>query len=547
MTAARTPTSNSNAGLPRTAGEFRAAERRVTDHVLRLLDDRRFMIPTSIGVRPVGSLQRNLSRWDRALHVKRLMADLDRPDFELQDSLPKGEGFDVRLSRQVLLAFSQPLAHLRYASLPPLRELIKGDPTSPLSADAVRRAVSDLPSPAGDKASAGAAGGPMTLILFCAAGFADDARRVAREFVDGPPTILIEPDEVGGFRVSGPPGSEVLQLLLDPEQEHERAHRIAKELDRRDVELLTGGVSLDDVAHATNLPVAEVEHVATAWANRQALKGGDTLRVKRVAGSPMLYRDSSLSPSRTANPTYDEPLLSLSASTSSMPVMDRIRRLLGKGVSTETKIAQLAEQRAALSRQRDRVYEDMARLEEREQELRDAFTSDESTSTRRRITSQIVQLQKDLERRRQTVGMLNQQINVVGTHLHNLEIARTGAGKLPKSEEIAEDAAKAEEVLAELQASSELADELSSGMSISTGSDEEERLYKELTAQADAQKGSGSTTAPASNTPAFAREIPAIKPKAKPASESNVDLDLPEEADPFEEADAPRRTEPEAN
>ena len=37
-----------------------------------------------------------------------------------------------------------------------------------------------------------------------------------------------------------------------------------------------------------------------------------------------------------------------------------------------------------------------------------------------------MQLRKDLERRQQLLGMLNQQINVVSTHLHNLELVQQG-------------------------------------------------------------------------------------------------------------------------
>jgi hypothetical protein len=169
----------------------------------------------------------------------------------------------------------------------------------------------------------------------------------------------------------------------------------------------------------------------------------------------------------------------------SSPILDRLRLFFGGAGQTERKIAYLAERRAALSRQRDMAYGELGALEQREGDLRQEFKDDESVLARRRITSQLVQLQKDIERRRQTLGVLNQQINVVGTHLHNLEIARQGStANLPSSEEIAQDAAKAEEVLAELQASSELADELSTGLGSLGLSEEEAALYAQLSAEA---------------------------------------------------------------
>ena len=64
--------------------------------------------------------------------------------------------------------------------------------------------------------------------------------------------------------------------------------------------------------------------------------------------------------------------------------------------------------------------------------------------TKRRITSQLLQLRKDIERRQQLLNVLNQQMNVVSTHLHNLDLVQQGeTAKLPDSEEMATDAAAA--------------------------------------------------------------------------------------------------------
>jgi hypothetical protein len=116
--------------------------------------------------------------------------------------------------------------------------------------------------------------------------------------------------------------------------------------------------------------------------------------------------------------------------------------------------------------------------------LKTQFKDSNSGLTRRRITSQLVQLRKDIERRQQMLSVLNQQINIVGTHLHNLELSQQGeAAKLPDSEELAADAAKAEEVLAQLQADSELAESVG-GVAMSGMSTEEQALYEELEREA---------------------------------------------------------------
>ncbi len=328
--------------------------------------------------------------------------------------MPLGEGIDVSLGRQVLMAFRQAVGHVRFVSIPQWRDLARNRDPAPVTSDDIRRQMQQMPAPGDDQTPASDFGGPMTLILFAGGGFSDDARRVASTFVEGPPTILIEPDDVGGFIVTAPEAAMMLASTFNPESTDGQSQRVAAELEKRRVELLTGGVSLDAVARAIKLPLPMVERAAVAWARESQ----EPLRVKSVAGGSLLFRDAALEPSDSSP--------RLAGSSGRMAVMDRVRRLLGGGASVEKRLSALAEQRAALSRQRDRQYDEMSRLEDRESELREAFRRDESENARRRITSQTLQLRKDIDRRRQTVSMLNQQINVVGTHLHNLELARAG-------------------------------------------------------------------------------------------------------------------------
>jgi hypothetical protein len=167
-----------------------------------------------------------------------------------------------------------------------------------------------------------------------------------------------------------------------------------------------------------------------------------------------------------------------------MPLIDRIKTLFARKGETDKKIAFLAERKTALTQQRDRSYEEIASLEQQDTTLTQQFKDTTSAITRRRITSQLVQLRKDIERRQQMLGMLNQQINVVGTHLHNLELTKQGeSAKLPDSEEIASDAAAAEEMLAQLQADNELADSVGT-VAHSGMSEEEQALYEQLEREA---------------------------------------------------------------
>ena len=122
----------------------------------------------------------------------------------------------------------------------------------------------------------------------------------------------------------------------------------------------------------------------------------------------------------------------------------------------------------------------MGALEQQEAALKKQFGEAPGSITKRRVTTQMLQLRKDLERRQQLLQVLNQQINVVSTHLHNLELVQQGqSAALPDTDEITADAVKAEEMLAELEANAELAGSVgavsSSGMTA-----EEQELFKEL-------------------------------------------------------------------
>ena len=93
----------------------------------------------------------------------------------------------------------------------------------------------------------------------------------------------------------------------------------------------------------------------------------------------------------------------------------------------------------------------------------------------------------------------------MSTHLHNLELVHQGQkAQLPSSDEVAADAAKAEDMLAQLQADTELAASVG-GTSLSGMSDEEQALYDEelerehaasTPAVASPNNGSGPTGAP---------------------------------------------------
>ena len=425
-------------------------------HVERLLEDTRLRIDTIHGAKPVASMMRSIEKSDRGADLKREMTQMNLPDRELQAKMPLGERMEVTLSQAKWFIFRKTVGRMRVVCVSPTRDLLAGKEPKPLSTPEVNKILSELPQTSSSV--------PSTIVLLSTSGFTIEAHEVTERRADRT-LILVEPNDAGGWSVWGPPEKKALVDLFDPEADTEKRQRIREMIEENRVDLSGAGVASDRLATRAQLPLQLVEAELKSYA-----KENPGLAAKRLDGRVVLFREGSSAPAP--------------AQGGSMPLIDRFRALFsGKG-ENEKKIAFLSERRAALSQQRDRSFEEIGALEQKDEELRDHFKSATSAITRRRITSQLVQLRKDIERRQQLLGVLNQQINVVSTHLHNLELVQQGQSqKLPNSEEIASDAAAAEEMLAQLQADNELADSVAS-VAHASMSDEEQALYEELEREA---------------------------------------------------------------
>ncbi len=464
-------------------------ERQFFEHVERLLDDDRLRLDTRSGRRPLTVFIRRVTRGDHGVDLKRLMSELDRRDRELQNQMPIGRFLDVELSQKRLWLLKKLVGRLRMLSVPPTRALLENHSVQPLGLDDVTRAMRELPPPL--------RGEPVTIVLFSSAGFTPEAR----EFAERSPTntILAESNEAGGFSLYGPTSLRELKQLLDPEAEQQKRDRVVAAIAERNGDLTGSGIAADHLAIQTQLPIQLVESELKSYARNHA-----GLTARKLDGRLVLFREGSLAPSAAAGGV-------------SMPMIDRIKSLFGRRGENEKKIAFLSERRTALSQQRYRSYEEISSLETRDADLRQQFKNAGSELAKHRITSQLLQLRKDMERRQQLLGVLNQQINVVSTHLHNLELVQQGqTAQLPDSEEMAEDAAKAEEVLADLEASGELA--ASVGAIGQTGlSSEEQLLYDELEkenapVEPVKEPPQGTSIAGADQTPSGKSNLPPIPP-----------------------------------
>ena len=483
----------------------RHREQQIVQHVEKLLNDERLRIDTTHGRRPVTAFVRDVSRSDRATELKRTMTEMNLPDRELQARMPVGEVVDVALSQKKLLVLSETVGRLRVICVSPTRALLRNETVEPMSPGEVQRVLSATPPSLG--------GVPLTVVLVSTSGFTVEAHELADRRPDRT-VILVEPNGAGGWLATGPVETKALADLFDPEAEDEKRQRVRDQIEQSKAELLGGGIAADKLSARTQLPVQLVEAELKNYARLNA-----GLNAKRLDGRVVLFREG-------ASPA---PASRTDSGGSDMPLLERVKALFARKGENEKKIAFLSERRAALGQQRDRVYEDMATMEQQEEALKRSFKEATGTITKRRVTTQLLQLRKDLERRQQLLSVLNQQVNVVSTHLHNLELVQQGqSAKLPDTEEITADAVKAEEMLAELQADAELAGSV--GQVTSTGLTEEERaLYEEL----EQETGNPDKTA----------RVPPMKSPAGPASARNNESPAAPERTPAAPA---RRPEPEA-
>jgi len=315
--------------------------------------------------------------------------------------------------------------------------------------------------------------------------------------------VLIEPDECGGWRTKAASDSADPRVLkiFDPEGTNEKIDRVRRVIEEHSADLLTGGLSASSVAKKVGLP----EDVVRQALERTAAADPE-LRLSKKEGEFLLFRGASVQRQERR----------------AMNVIDRIRQLFsGEGDEAE-KINLLAERRAALAQRRDRIYEDIGKLEKKEAGLFAEGKAATSQVPRRRLAAQLAQLRKDIARQNATAAMLNKQIDIISTDIHNLTLIQQGErAQLPDTAELTENAVRAEEMLETLRADSELVGSLETGIEESLTSDEELAILHEFEAEAEPTPATPVTTEPAKTPPIAETE------KAEPSVPAESTADEP--------------------
>ena len=302
---------------------------------------------------------------------------------------------------------------------------------------------------------------PYVIGVCSPTGFTADAKHASLD-LPNVTLVLTEPREDGGWQTH-PIGEEMpesLHNLFDPEEMSQKIQRACEEVERRRADLLTGGLSADSVAEPLALPVQVV-----AEAFRQKAITEPELRISSQSGTMVLYHGGPAA-------MQEKPKTS---------ILDHIRQLFGKEGDEAEKTEMFSKQRANLAQRRDRLYSDIGKLEEREGHLLAEGRKNPSKVVRRRLAAQLVQIRKDIARQNTSANMLNQQINIISTRIHNLTLIQQGQmAQLPSTEELAEEAVQAEEMLEQLKANADMVASLETGLSDALTDQEELEILKEF-------------------------------------------------------------------
>jgi hypothetical protein len=457
------------------------------------------------GVHLQGSRWRTV-RFDQSDRLRALMAQHRNYDRNRLKELPQNRTVAVHGYRRRWLFGKKPTGVAMASVICPLEKLADpaGEPGESIDLPElmahVRELVTDTSVP--------------HLIGVCApSGFTPEALR-AKPDLPNVTLVLVQPQDGGGWNVTSPEGNlpPTVVALFDPEKDHDKIERVREEIENRRVELLTGSMSAASLAERLSLPAPLV-----ADAMERVAREHPELRVTRESNNVLLYRGAAAA----------------TKGRTSMSVVDRIRQLFAREGDEAEKINILTERRAKLAARKDRLYEEIAKLEAKEAELLEQGRATKSEVVRRRLASQLSQLRKDIGRQNTIANMLNKQTDILSTDIHNLTLIEQGkVAELPSTEDLTENAVQAEEMLETLAADAELVSGLETGTAEAAMTENELAILKEFEEAEEA--------------PPEQPEATTHAPEKEPAGEE-PDTTKPPESTPPESTPPKRQADAEAS
>ncbi|MBN1514100.1 MAG: hypothetical protein JXB13_18935 [Phycisphaerae bacterium] len=301
---------------------------------------------------------------------------------------------------------------------------------------------------------------PHVIGVCSPSGFTDDVYRAGLE-IPNVTLVLVSPDAEGRWRVESSSGriDESTRTLFDPGDTSREADCIRKEIIGRLQAAHPATVSAASVAAQRRLPVEFVTGIF-----EDAARSDPRLRLER-SGSDVRLHGGAPAAHRAAD---------------TIGILARVRALFEEDAANAVRLADLTEQRAALTHQRDRVFEDMGRLEHRETELLAEGRAATADSVRRRLAGELAQVRREHGLQSALAGVIGSQVDVLSTHIHHLTLLQQGRQvQLPDADELTRHAADAEQMLEGLWAEAEQATELAVGSDM-PATDEEAAILREF-------------------------------------------------------------------
>jgi len=405
--------------------------------------------------RPIRGAQFDVSEEYEAGPVRAALVDSGRFDRDLEREFPGSRMILCRGYEKRFLFFRREVSRTLACVIAPPAPLLddRGTPP-PVGLAELREFV---------RRRVGVSRSPVVVAICSPSGFRNDVWEAEWDQPNVRVVLAAPRGESGGWRVRGlwKNADDRLVQMFDPEGVADKLERVKADLESRSGDLLTGGLSASEMAQRLDLPMGVLARALTA-----ATRADPELHVRPAGDDLVVFRGA---PARS------------SWESGAMSVTDWLRSLFSSKGEEARKINLLSERRALLSQKRDRLYDDIAKLEQKEADLVRQGREAGSAVMRRRLAAQIAQLRRDLSRANTTAAMLNQQVNVISTHIHNLTLIQQGEmAKLPNAEDLTEDAVRAEELLETLRADADLVGNLETDVAESMMTQEEQDILKEF-------------------------------------------------------------------
>jgi hypothetical protein len=410
--------------------------------------------------------------------VRAVLTRMEVFDRDLLQKLPGTQTLQMRFQRAVLGGLLRPtVSRVRAQVLSPTETLVAGAAPGPVDREHVLDALARYELlPKGER--------PTGVVFASPTGFSADAKSLVTTY--GPPTVILMGGRAdGGWDVTMPESVErsPWSKLFELESQDDLLNRMMHHLDQSEL-VDSRGISVAELSAKLGVDKARTEALV-----RRACRARSRLMTVVHEGQVHVCR----------TPLAEE--------GNAMSMWSRIRRLLRLKPTVAERVRTLTAQRVKLEQQRHEIDRRVDALEAEEVHCVKQGAAATTAVEKKQLAAKMIRLRRDLGRQKAQAGMLTKQIDILGTHVHHMTLTERGKRmELPKAEELTQEAAQAEQMMAELTVNAELATGIELRGESAGTSDEEAAIMAEFEAAASAAANLPSQAGAEQAKPAAARE-----------------------------------------